>query len=73
MVPRLSFINKLRELNYTYKTKAKRTSLWRKIGGSHRIALPLSEMLTDEYVMSTLRQAGCQEDEIRTFLTSAKC
>jgi hypothetical protein len=36
MVRRESFQNKLRELNYTYKTKQKRTTLWRKVGGTHR-------------------------------------
>jgi hypothetical protein len=73
MVRRESFVNKIRELNYTYKTKQKRTTLWRKQGGQHRIMVPLCDLLEDEYVSSTLQQAGCTQEEIRAFLTAAKC
>ena len=73
MVTRESFINKIRELNYTYKTLQKRTELWRKIGGTHRMSVPRCNMLEDEYVMSTLRQAGCSEEEIKRFISSVKC
>ena len=72
MVRRETFINKIRELDYSYRRQQKRTSLWRQGGGTHRIALPANEMLEDEYVTSTLRQAGCSEDAIQAFLKSAK-
>ena len=72
MIPRQHFVNKLRELHYTYKTKQKRTELWRKRGGTHYISMPLSDLLEEEWVTSTLRQAGCTQDVIRSFIAAAK-
>lgn len=72
MIPRSHFISKIRELDYTFKTRQKRTQLWRKRGGTHRLSVPLSDRLEDEYVISALRQAGCKDDEIRAFMASAK-
>ena len=73
MVPHDSFINKIRSLDYTYKTRQKRTDLWRKKGGTHRMSVPMCDMLSDEYVTSALSQAGCTEADIREFLRVAKC
>ncbi|MFI5089162.1 MAG: hypothetical protein ACHP7P_03790 [Terriglobales bacterium] len=72
MVRREAFINKIRALNYTYKSTQKRTYLYRKVGGTHRIFVPMSDLLEDDYVTSTLRQAGLKPDEIAAFLASAK-
>ena len=72
MVRRESFINKIRELKYSYKSQQKRTYLYRKTGGTHYISVPMADLLEDEYVMSTLRQAGCNDNEIRAFLSVAK-
>ena len=72
MIPRQHFVNKLRKLDYTYKTKQKRTELWRKRGGTHYVSMPLSDLLEEEWVTSTLRQAGCTQDEIRSFIAAAK-
>ena len=72
MVRRDSFINKLRKLNYTYKSQQRRTYLWRKVGGTHYVSVPMAEMLEDEFVTSSLRQAGCQEEDIKAFLASCK-
>lgn len=68
MVRREAFINKIRELNYTYKRRQKRTELWRRRGGTEFIALPMRDLLAEEYVTSTLRQAGLSDDEIKTFI-----
>lgn len=72
MVRRDNFISKIRELKYSYKDQQKRTYLYRKTGGTHYISVPMADLLTDEYVTSTLRQAGCNDEEIRNFLTAAK-
>lgn len=72
MILRQRFVNKLRELNYTYKTRQKRTELWRRRGGTHYASVPLSDLLEEEYVTSTLRQAGCPEEEIRSFIAAAR-
>ncbi|MBI2526600.1 MAG: hypothetical protein HYV93_11490 [Candidatus Rokubacteria bacterium] len=59
-------------MNYTYKTKQKRTELWRKRGGTHYISMPLSDLLEEEWVTSTLRQAGQTQDDIRSFIAAAR-
>ena len=73
MVRRDSFINKIREHGYTYKSQQKRTYLWRKKGGTHHMSVPMAELLEDEYVTSVLGQAGCTRDEILAFIKSAQC
>jgi hypothetical protein len=72
MVRRDSFINKIRELKYAYKDQQKRTYLYRKVGGTQYISVPMRDILTDTYVRSTLLQAGCEKEEIEAFLNSAK-
>jgi hypothetical protein len=72
MVPRICFINKIREVGYTYKTKQKRTTLWRKRGGTHCIFVPLAELLEDDYVANALTQAGLTQADIQAFMASAK-
>ncbi len=72
MIHRSQFISKLRELNYTYKTRQKRTELYRKKGGTHYVSVPLADLLEEEFVTSSLRQSGCTADEINSFLTSCK-
>lgn len=72
MVRRETFINKIRELGYTFKRPQKRTELWRKRGGTHCIFLPMNVLLEDTYVLSTLAQAGCSEAEAKAFLSLAK-
>jgi hypothetical protein len=71
MVRRQSFINKIRELGYSFKSERKRVFLWRK--GMHFISVPKAEMLDDVFVISSLRQAGITDGEIEAFLKSAKC
>lgn len=72
MVRRENFVNRIRELGYSYKSQQKRTYLYRRTNGTHYISVPMADLLEDEYVTSTLRQAGCTAEEIRTFLGSAK-
>jgi hypothetical protein len=72
MVRRETFINKIRTLEYHYKSKQKRTYLYRKTGGTHYISVPMADLLEDEFVISTLRQAGLSETEIQSFVASAK-
>lgn len=72
MVHREAFINKIRELQYTYKTQQLRTQLWRKRGGTHIMFVPLTDLLEDDYVTGALRQASVPDSEIKSFLASAK-
>lgn len=72
MVHRESFVNKIRELGYSYKSQQLRTQLWKKKGSTQRMFVPLAKLLEDDYVIGALRQAGVPENEIRSFLASAK-
>ena len=72
MVSRQSYLNKLRELNYVFKSQLPRVDMYRKQGGTHRIFVRRVDLLSDEFVASSLRQAGCRDDEIRSFLAAAK-
>lgn len=72
MIRRASFMNKIRALGYTYKGQQKRTTLWRQSGTTNFISMPMRDLLTDEYVQSALRQAGCSKEDIDSFLASAK-
>lgn len=66
MPRREHFINKLRELGYTYRGETQNTQKWRK--GSHHVYLPKNAVLADAWVKSTLRQCNETEEEIDTFI-----
>jgi hypothetical protein len=70
MVRRESFINKIRSLRYEYKTQQKRTYLYRRKGGTHYISVPMADLLEDEFVLSSLRQAGEKDHDIRAFINN---
>jgi hypothetical protein len=72
MVRREAFINKIRELHYHYKKQQAHTQLWKKKGTTDRMFVPLAQLLEDDYVMGALRQAGIPDQEIKSFLASAK-
>jgi hypothetical protein len=72
MVRREVFVNKIRTLDYYFKSEQKRTYLYRKRGGTHFISVPMADQLEDEFVISTLCQAGLSLSEARSFLASAK-
>jgi hypothetical protein len=72
MVRRESFINKIRELGYSYKAQQVHTQLWKKKGTTQRVFVPLAKLLEDDYVTGALRQAGVPDLDIKSFLASAK-
>jgi len=72
MVRRESFVNKIRTLKFAYKTQQKRTYLYRQSGTTNYIAVPMRDLLEDEYVQHALAQAGCGKEEIASFLASAR-
>mgnify|MGYP001233854745 CR=1 FL=1 len=72
MVRRDTFINKIRELGFSYKSQQAHTQLWKKKGTTERMFVPLAKLLEDDYVAGALRQSGELESDIRTFIASAK-
>lgn len=71
MIPRQRFIARIRSLGYAYKSTQKRTYLYRKVGGTHCLSVPIRDRLSETYVRSALAQAGCSESDIRAFLDDA--
>ena len=55
-------------MGYVYKATQKRTYLYRKAGGTHYVSVPMRDWLTETYVRSTLRQAGCSDEDVKGFL-----
>jgi len=72
MVRRETFINKIRQLGYSYKGQQKRTYLYRKSGTIEYISVPMRDLMEDETVRIALRQKGISEEEIESFLAAAK-
>ena len=72
MIPRDSLINKLRALGYSYKDQQKRTDLYRRRGGTEIAFVPRTRLLTERYVRSILRQAGCEDADIEAFIGAYK-
>ncbi len=70
MIPKQQFINKLRKIGYTYKTTLKRVDLYRR--GTHFIPVRRNDNLSEEFCVSSLRQALCTEEEIRDFIKDAR-
>jgi hypothetical protein len=68
MIRRECFLNKIHELKYAYKEQLKRTQMYRKIGGTHCIFVPMRDLLDDEFVASALYQAGCKQEDIQQFI-----
>ena len=72
MIHRSHFVNKLRLLDYTFKARQKRTELYRRKGGTHYVSVPLADLLEEEFVTFSLRQAGCTAEEIKAFLAASR-
>jgi hypothetical protein len=69
VIKRQNFINKLRELGYTYADQSKKMQTWRKVGGTHHVAIRRKEdPLSEDYVRQVLRQCGETEDAIDQFI-----
>lgn len=74
MIKRTTFINKLRELGYTYDDQTDRSQLWRKVGGTHEVWIKRKlDPVTDEYVRNVLRQCGLDEAPTEVFIVNNQC
>ena len=72
MIKKAFFVNKLRELDFTFVRPADRVELWRQRGSSRRVNVPRRDEIPEAHVIFSLRQCGLEEDEIRAFIQSAK-
>lgn len=46
--------------------------MYRKVGGTHCIFVRMKQFLTDDFVKGALRDAGVPDEEIKSFIASAK-
>lgn len=65
------FVNKLKELKYTFKEQLHYQERYRLRGGTHIIHVPRKNLLDEDYVRLTLRQAGLTKDEVDRFIREA--
>ena len=72
MATREQVINKIKEMGYRFKRNAWRVTIFKKAGGTHRIEVPVRDIISDEWVWSTFRQAGLSKEEIESFLRQAR-
>lgn len=64
-------LNKLRELGFSYRGKGKWNELYRRSSDGARASIPTNKLIDVAVVTSILRDAGCTEDSIRSFIQSA--
>jgi hypothetical protein len=72
VISKKRFVSKLREIGYEFKEQLHFQERFRKAGGTHVIHVPRRGTLTEEYVCSTLKQAGQSKSEIDKFLREAR-
>lgn len=65
-------INIIRSLGYSFRRDAWRIQDWKRSTDGHTIQVPKRDILSEEYVRSVLRQAGCDADQITEFLRDGK-
>lgn len=77
MVLRSTYLNKIRDLNYTLFNETKRVQIYRKKGSNppHYITVPKCDKLEDDFVRSSLgpRQAGMSQADVASFLALHSC
>ena len=69
MIRTETFVNKIRAIGYTYKDQQKRTRMWKKQGGTHRLFVPMCDLLEEEFVRSSLLQCGETKESIEQFIS----
>jgi hypothetical protein len=71
VISKRHFVNKLKELGYTFKEQLHYQDRYRLKGGTHIIHVPRRDQLDELYVRSTLRQAGQTKEQIEQFIEDA--
>ena len=72
MATREEVINKLKEVGYRFKRNAWRVTIFKKQGGTHRVEVPVRDIISDEWVRNAFRQVGLSKDEIESFLRQTR-
>ena len=67
-VPKQAFLNLLRLLGYSFAIQSPRIDKYRRPNPLHYIDVPRKDMIPLDHVRSSLRQGGCNEEEIERFI-----
>lgn len=70
-MPRDHFINKIRELGYRHRRDAWRVQIWRHPKTFHELHVRNKDHLEEAWVRGALKQAGCNPDQINSFIACA--
>jgi hypothetical protein len=70
MISRGQIRERLRDANYTYSERGKRTEIWRQRGSGQRVGLPFRDYFTIDETGTILKQAGLTVPEIKDFLAT---
>jgi len=70
MIPRDQIIGRMRQADFTFVGRGKRTELWRKRGSTLHVPVPLRDLYTPEEAAIILSQAKLSRPEIEEFLKS---
>lgn len=71
MISKRHFVNKLKDLGYVFKEQLHYQERYRLKGGVHIIHIPRRDKLDEDFIRSTLKQAGCSTEEIHAFIRDA--
>ncbi len=74
MVLKTTFVNKIKELGYSLNDETKRVHIYRKKGSDppHYLTVHKCDKLEDEFVRSSLNQAGVPRADIDKFIADYK-
>ena len=68
MIRRERFINKLRELGFSYNSQGDRAVLYKKPGRPGYATVLRRDYLGEDFVRAQLRLVGCPPDDIERFI-----
>ena len=63
---------RLKDAGWGYKRLGKRVEIWKKKGGTQRLAVPPQKKLPEISVRILFRQAGLSEEQIEAFFHNAE-
>lgn len=60
--------NFVRDHGFGFKKQGRRRDIYKRAGDPHRMMLPRTSSVDDDFARSLLRQAGIDEDQIEAFI-----
>jgi hypothetical protein len=72
-IPREYVVNELKKRGYRFRKETEHVQVFSHPGTSVRVLVRRKQRLDLEEAKSLLRQAGCDHDEIRAFVSASQC